>query len=116
VVAAVSALLGLAATPMVSACVGWPFAAKVMLSIALIAPLGFVMGMPFPTGLRLLDAWHAPAVRWAWSLNAAASVFGAVAALFVAIYLGLTQALLTGSLLYAAAAIIRRRATMQLAR
>ena len=39
------------------------------------------MGMPFPTGLRRLEEWHAPSVRWAWSLNAAASVLGSVGAL-----------------------------------
>jgi hypothetical protein len=75
----------------------------------LIAPLGFVMGMPFPTGLKRLEEWHAPSVRWAWSLNAAASVMGSVGALVCAIYLGLVQTLMVGGLFYLAAlAIIAR--------
>jgi hypothetical protein len=48
-------------------------------------------------------------VRWAWSLNAAASVMGSVGALVCAIYLGLVQTLMVGGLFYLAAlAIIAR--------
>ena len=49
------------------------------------------MGIPFPTGLRLLEQRHKPSVRWAWSLNAAASVLGSVGALVLALYLGLVR-------------------------
>jgi hypothetical protein len=75
----------------------------------MIAPAGFVMGMPFPTALRRLEAWHKPSVRWAWSLNAAASVLGSVGSLVCAIYLGLVQTLLAGGLLYLAALAIAIR-------
>src|SRR5207237_6631474 len=34
--------------------VGAPFTAKLLISAALLVPLGFAMGMPFPTGLRAL--------------------------------------------------------------
>ena len=34
--------------------VGLPFLAKLAVSAALLAPLGFAMGMPFPSGLRAL--------------------------------------------------------------
>ena len=83
--------------------VALPLAAKIALTVLLICPAGFVMGMPFPAGLRRLEAWHKPSVRWAWSLNAAASVLGSVAALVCAIYFGLVQTLLAGGLLYLAA-------------
>ena len=64
------------------------------------------MGMPFPTGLARLELRNSPAVRWAWSLNAASSVLGAVGALVCAIYLGLMQTLLVGGLLYVGALLI----------
>jgi hypothetical protein len=71
--------------------------------------MGFVMGMPFPTALERLEEWHAPSVRWAWSLNAASSVLGSVGALVCAIYLGLVQTLIIGGLFYLAAlAVIAR--------
>jgi hypothetical protein len=40
------------------------------------------------------------AVRWAWALNAAASVLGSVAAICLAIYIGLRATVLMGALLY----------------
>ena len=103
-VLALAALLvaGLAVTlsPLLEAGVGWPLAVKFLASIALIAPAAFLMGIPFPTGLGRLEQRHAPWVRWAWSLNAAASVMGSVAAVALAIYWGLRETLLVGGAMY----------------
>ncbi len=92
--------LALVITPLSNAAVGWPFAARVALTLALIAPPAFVMGMPFPSGLSRLERWHSPSVRWAWSINAAASVLGSGLSMFLALYLGLRETLLLGGLLY----------------
>jgi predicted membrane-bound spermidine synthase len=86
--------------PVLSAGVGLPLVVKIIATVLLIAPAGFVMGIPFPTGLRLLEKRHEPSVRWAWSLNAAASVLGSVGALVLALYLGLVETLLIGGGLY----------------
>jgi hypothetical protein len=64
------------------------------------------MGIPFPTGLRRLEQRHPPSVRWAWSLNAAASVLGSAGAIFLAIYLGLRATLLIGGFLYLIALLV----------
>jgi hypothetical protein len=71
-----------------------------LLTVVLIAPAGFCMGMPFPQGLARLEEFHKPSVRWAWSLNAASSVLGSAGAIFFAIYLGLRETLLLGGVLY----------------
>ena len=92
---------------------GCRWRSKMALTVALIAPLGFVMGMPFPTALQRLEEWHAPSVRWAWSLNAAASVLGSVGALVCAIYLGLVQTLIIGGLFYLAALAVVARVRPQ---
>ncbi|HKD08928.1 MAG TPA: hypothetical protein VKB79_23700 [Bryobacteraceae bacterium] len=104
--AALVGALALALQPILSAGVGLPFAVKVLATILLIAPSGFLMGMPFPTGLRMLERKHAASVRWAWSLNAAASVLGSVGALVLALYLGLVGTLLIGGALYLAALFV----------
>ena len=78
---------------------------------AILIPLGFAMGMPFPTGLRALAAAPAPefpaggdasntAVEWAWAMNAAASVMGSVLAMVIAIQFGLTATLACGAAAY----------------
>jgi hypothetical protein len=102
---AAAAVLALTfATPWVTAQgVAWPLAIRCLVSVAMIAPVGFLMGMPFPRGLRRLERQNPAAVRWAWSLNAAASVFGSALAIFLAIYLGLRATLLIGAFCYLAA-------------
>jgi len=102
VAATVSALAYLAA-PVSELGVGWPLPWKALVTVCLIAPAGFLMGIPFPTGLTRLQQSYPRAVRWAWALNAAASVLGSVAAICLAIYIGLRATVLTGALLYLAA-------------
>ena len=101
----VAAVLTLAAvvTPVAESGVALPFAMKVLISVALISPVGFAMGMPFPTGLSLLEKGMPTGVRWAWAINAASSVLGSAAAMFLAIYVGLKLTLVIGGLLYLAA-------------
>lgn len=81
------------------ATVGYPFVVKLLLSGAVLVPLGFLMGMPFPTGLRLVNT-----VEWAWALNASASVLGSVMAMVIAIHFGLTVTLACAVLSYLLAA------------
>ncbi|MGH9529106.1 MAG: hypothetical protein ACRD2S_04220 [Terriglobales bacterium] len=95
---------------LLSSLVGLPFLAKLVVSAGLLVPLGFIMGMPFPTGLRALarfritqpdekGASQGP-VEWAWALNAGASVLGSVTAILVAIQFGLNVTLLCGAAAY----------------
>jgi hypothetical protein len=90
--------------------VGLPFIAKLLVSAGLLVPLGFAMGMPFPTGLRALagrSASDPPAddtsgnlVEWAWAMNAASSVLGSVLAIIIAIQFGLNVTLGSGAAAY----------------
>ncbi len=102
-VAVLVAVLAFSVAPVLGAGVGLPITVKFAISVLLISPAGFLMGVPFPTGLRRLERLHSPSVRWAWSLNAAASVLGSVAAVVLAIYLGLRETMLIGGLMYVGA-------------
>ncbi len=109
VLAAVAVLVGTLAfisAPLVAAAAGWSLQAKVAITMLAVAPPAFLMGMPFPSGLRRLEKLHAPSVRWAWSLNAAASVLGSASAIFLAIYIGLRATLLVGAALYLCALLV----------
>jgi predicted membrane-bound spermidine synthase len=105
-IAILVALLGIVARYVLPIAVGLPLWLKIAITVLMISPAGFAMGMPFPTGLKRLEEWHKPSVRWAWALNAASSVLGSVGALLCAIYLGLIQTLFVGGLLYVAALVI----------
>jgi spermidine synthase len=106
VVALLVVVLAAIVQPVLSNGVGLPFLVKVTATVLMLAPAGFAMGLPFPTGLRMMERAHPPSVRWAWSLNAAASVLGSVGALVLALYLGIVQTLLIGGGLYAVAALV----------
>jgi hypothetical protein len=98
---------------LLNAFVGLPLVIKFGMSGVLLIPLGFAMGMPFPTGLRALASFPAPespasensetkqsAVEWAWAMNAASSVLGSVLAMVIAIQFGLNITLACGAVAY----------------
>ncbi len=99
-VAVAVALLTVVVGPVTEAGVGWPNWLKVALTVLMIAPPAFCMGMPLPTGLAMLEIVHKSSVKWAWALNSASSVLGSVSAIFLAIYAGLSRTLLAGGALY----------------
>jgi hypothetical protein len=65
----------------------------------LLAPLGLLMGMPMPLGMRHFHADNST-VPWSWGVNSATSVLGAILAVVVAMNAGFTLTLLCGTLLY----------------
>ncbi len=75
---------------------------RVLVTVATLAPLGLAMGMPMPTGIRLLHARAPELIPWAWGVNGAASVLGSVGAVALAMVAGFDLALLTGACLYLA--------------
>lgn len=93
-------LLAVVVGPVVEAGVALPLPIKILITMLLISPIGFVMGMPFPTGLSLLENVMPASVRWAWAINAASSVMGSAAAILFAIYIGLRGTLLLGGCCY----------------
>ncbi len=78
---------------------------RVLVSILLIAPLAFCMGMPFPLGLERIGAEMPGIIPWAWGINGCASVVSAVMASMLAIQFGFTVVILSALLLYLAAAL-----------
>jgi len=109
-IAAAVTVLAFVASPISEFGAGWPLPWKALVTVCLIAPAGFLMGIPFPTGLTRLQQQFPHAVRWAWALNAAASVLGSVSAICLAIYIGLRATVLVGAILYLAAlAVVSRR-------
>ena len=96
-------------------CIGWPIAAKLVVTFTVVAPLAFAMGMPLPMGLELLSSDHPAAVPWAWCINGSASVCGAVLGTVAAVHWGFTAVVAVASVGYIIAAVAagmrwRRRA------
>jgi hypothetical protein len=86
-----------------------PDVAKIIAALALIAPLAFWMGMPFPLAMSEVSAHQPALVPWAWGINGCASVLSAVLAQLLAMSFGFTAALSLAVAFYLAAAFTMRR-------
>jgi hypothetical protein len=99
-IAALGILYVIFLPPLVYSTIAEPFEVKAAISAAVLAPIGFLMGMPFPTGVRLLKAHRPEYIPWMWAINGAFSVLGAVLAIALGIMYGSSQALILGILIY----------------
>lgn len=86
--------------PLLRAGIGLPVFWKIAITILLIGPLAFLMGLPFPSGLRLLARKNDTLVPWAWGVNGCLSVISAPLATIVAVEAGFTAVMLVGALAY----------------
>ena len=84
----------------------WPAIPRIAVALALLGPIGFLLGMPFPLGLKALGARAPALVPWAWGINACASVVSAALATFIALHIGFTPVLGCALVLYALAAAV----------
>ncbi|MCD6452076.1 MAG: hypothetical protein J7L64_06935 [Acidobacteria bacterium] len=79
---------------------------RILLSIGLLAPLSFFMGMPFPSGLRILKERRINLIPWAWGVNGGASVLASVLAIIIAMWFGFLSVVISASLVYLLGAVV----------
>ena len=77
--------------------------ARVLFTVATVAPLGLLMGMPLPLGMRLMKQRSPRALAWAWGVNGGLSVLGTVLAMVVSIFFGIAYTLFVAATMYAVA-------------
>jgi hypothetical protein len=73
---------------------------KVMLSIGVLAPLSFIMGMPFPSGLRITSSLSENDIAWMYGVNGAGSVMGSIIGMIIAFNYGFSYSLIGGGVIY----------------
>jgi hypothetical protein len=78
--------------------------AKLLVTIGLVAPLGYCLGMPFPLGLSAIAQRAGALLPWAWGINGFASVAATLLATLLAIHWGQTAVLILAAALYGVAA------------
>ena len=109
-VAVIAGVEAIALPKLVPALLWLPLWARIVCAIIMIAPLGLVMGMPFPSGLRQTGNDSLPAPPFYWGLNGIMSVIGSIATVFVALMAGFQAAMLIGGACYVLAALASRKA------
>jgi spermidine synthase len=107
------AVAGVLALPLLeTAMLTMNIVARCVLATLLLLPLGFVLGAPFPSGIRLFSARGNEAkVPLIWGLNGVASVVGSLCAAMGAKNFGFSAMLLCGAAVYVVAALLLRLAT-----
>jgi hypothetical protein len=88
--------------------------AKIVASVAVIFPMGLLMGMFFPTGMRLAKSVCPGDTPWFWALNGIFGVLFSAIAVLISIYAGISANFYIAAGCYAAVLIplegLRRRA------
>jgi len=84
---------------------------RLLLTALILAPIGFLMGIPFPAGIQWIHTLYAnkvtvdehPQIPWVWATNGAASVVASVLAALLALTFGFNWVLRLGAVCYAGA-------------
>ncbi len=104
VVAALVFVVLLALPPLVRVGLGMALPIRIAIAAALIFPLGFVMGIPFPSGLVQTSKENPDLVPWAWGINSSASVMAAILCVPLAMSTDFSTVFIVSAMLYLLAA------------
>ena len=96
-------LVTFAVPPIARALMALPLPARMSCAMLVIAPLAFLMGIPFPLGIRVLAGRGGATIPWAWAANGCGSVLGSVCAVLGAMLWSFSAMLLAAGAIYALA-------------
>jgi spermidine synthase len=77
-----------------------------VITVVLIMPLGILMGMAFPLGIRLLEQDGKTMIPWVWGVNGACSVMGSIVAWGLSLNFGYTMTLWMATAVYGCAFLV----------
>jgi hypothetical protein len=82
------------------AALGASLTGRLVVTCLSLAPLGFLMGIPFPGGLEWLRVRAPGLIPWAWAINGCASVLASILAAMIALSTGFSWVLAAGATAY----------------
>jgi hypothetical protein len=88
-----------------------PFWVRLLMSVLSLAPLGIMMGLPFPLGIAWLEVHAQSWIPLAWAVNGCLSVIASVLAAILSLSYGFSIVLLLGLGAYGGASILYLRFT-----
>lgn len=78
----------------------WELSARIGVALAIVMPLGFLLGFAFPTGMRLIEAVDRKPTPWFWGINGATGVLASVLAVMIGMAFGINVTMLVAGLAY----------------
>src|SRR5688572_1785611 len=91
---------------LVDAAIPWPLGVRITAAVVILVPVGVLLGMALPGGMRLLAARRPEIAPWGWGMNGAFSVVGATLAVFIAMNWGFSTTFLAAAAVYTIAALV----------
>lgn len=87
--------------------------ARLAVAVLLLSVLGFLMGVPFPVGIRWVGRLQPTVVPWLWGINGVTSVLGSALATALSIHIGFRLTLFVAALVYAGAMLLLQATVRQ---
>jgi hypothetical protein len=85
---------------------------RAFITFVLILPLGFVLGIPFPTSIRILKMHQLDKyIPWMYGVNGAMTILGSVLTIVISMLYGFTYAFATGLSFYVVIVAILLKST-----
>jgi hypothetical protein len=89
---------------------------RVAVSLAVVMPLGFLLGFAFPTGMRLIEAIDPEPTPWFWGINGATGVLASVLAVMLSMAYGINVTMALAGLCYLGLIPVSRHLLVQVER
>jgi hypothetical protein len=80
--------------------IGLSLPLRLIVAVLSLGPLGFLLGLPLPGGVQLLEKAAPECIPWAWAVNGCASVISSILAVMGAVTFGFSRVLAAGALAY----------------
>lgn len=93
-------------TSLLTSTIHFPLTVKVLIAFFLISLPSFFMGMPFPSGIRILSANKKDQIPWAWGINGCLSVIATSFATLVAVESGFRTVMYMAVIFYLLAFLV----------
>ncbi len=75
---------------------------RILISLAVVMPLGFLMGFGFPTGMALVGKVNTEPTPWFWGINGSVGVLSSILAVMVSMAFGINVTMVIAGLCYLA--------------
>jgi hypothetical protein len=92
-----------------------PLPVHILLSVLMLFPMGYFLGMAFPIGMKAAQEHATELTPWFWGINGATSVCASVLAIIIAINFGVSVTFWTGVSFYVIALLAYMRRASQTA-
>ena len=77
-----------------------PLAIRIAVSLAVVMPVGFLMGFAFPTGMALVERIDREPTPWFWGINGATGVLASVVAVMIGMAFGINVTMVLAGVCY----------------